>query len=142
MNTSSNNKVYKFAKRGIVRVEYVDNLFRFYGHKPDKEPIDVAAKDMIDLCSYSLTAKEKYDRAQADLAQNPHKETKELASFLISKEGKYETRLEVSTWDGKVWMWLKMLACDGPKRSYLPGIVAWSDLDAQMLKEFYFKCIS
>ena len=132
--------VYKFSQRGICRVEYIDNEFYFYGHKADKKPVIVQAKDMADLCAYYLTTKEKAERTYQDVLKNPNSVDEVVASCVISRVGNDEIRLEVQTYEKKVFTWLKLFCYSNGVRQPRSGQVLFNDVDPQTLKEFYLKC--
>jgi hypothetical protein len=142
METSTNEHVYKFSQRGICRVEYRNNEFYFYGHKPEKLPIIVQTKDMPDLCSYITTTKDKAERANRDLEKNPGSPDQVVASCIISRVGNDEIRLEVQTYQGKVFNWLKLFSYQNGVRMPRSGQVLFNDIDPTTLKEFYLKCVS
>jgi len=139
---SANKQVYKFSQRGICRVEYLNGAFHFFGHKPDKLPIIVQPKDMPDLCAYIVTTKEKADRTYQDILKNPGKPDETVASCIISRVGNDEIRLEVQTYQDKVFNWLKLFSYSNGIRQHRSGQVMFNDVDPQTLKEFYLKCVA
>ena len=136
----STNPVYKFSQRGICRVEYINGAFYFYGHKADKLPIVVQPRDMADLCAYINTTKEKADRTYQELLKKPDSPDETVASCIVSRVGNDEIRLEVQTYKGKVFSWLKLFCYSNGVRSPRSGQVIFNDVDPQTLKEFYLKC--
>ena len=140
MEQLKSKQVYKFSQRGICRVEYIDNEFHFYGHKADKKPVIVQAKDMADLCAYFLTTKEKAERTYQDVLKNPEYPNEVVASCVISRVGNDEIRLEVQTYDKKVFTWLKLFCYSNGVRQPRSGQVLFNDVDPQTLKDFYLKC--
>jgi hypothetical protein len=137
---STPQPVYKFSQRGICRVEYIDGEFYFFGHKKDKLPIIVKPRDMADLCAYIITTKEKADRTYQELLKNPEAPDETVASCIISRIGNDEIRLEVQTYKGKVFNWLKLYSHSNGVRTPRTGQVMFNDVDPQTLKEFYIKC--
>jgi hypothetical protein len=140
MEKSSQCPVYKFSQRGICRVEYKDRAFYFYGHKADKLPIIVQDKDMPDLCSYIVTTNEKAERTYQEIVKDPKYPDEVVASCIISRVGNDEIRLEVQTYDKKVFTWLKLFSHRNGQRQPRSGQVLFNDVDPQTLKEFYLKC--
>jgi hypothetical protein len=132
--------VYKFSQRGICRVEYIDNEFHFYGHKADKKAVIVQARDMPDLVAYFLTTKEKAERTYKEVQKNPQYPNEVVASCVISRVGNDEIRLEVQTYDKKVFTWLKLFCYSNGERQPRSGQVLFNDVDPQTLKEFYLSC--
>jgi hypothetical protein len=140
--TTSSNQVYKYAQRGKCRVEYVNKEFHFHGHLPDREPIIVQSKDMLNLCSYALTCKDQYERTKAELVTNPNMPDSCPASFEASRSGNEAIKIEVNTFKGKVTTWLRLYTYSGSAKGACLGCAMFSDADPQLLKDFYYKCVS
>jgi hypothetical protein len=138
--STSYKPVYKFSQRGICRVEFLDNEFYFFGHKPDKLPVIVQPKDMPDLCAYISTTKQKAENTFQELLKTPDMPDQTVESVVISKVGNDEIRLEVQTFEGKVFTWLKLFSYRNGERQPRQGQVLFNDIDAATLKEFYLKC--
>lgn len=135
-------QVLNFGQGTSCRVEYVNNVFNFYGLRPDKPCLPVQPKDMLVLSSFLLTATEKAARTRADLAQSAGFPDKVVATFPITTNGVIETVLDVQTYKGDVSIWLKTFKNVNGVRRGLPGWVMLNDLDGETLKGFYLKCFS
>ena len=139
MNTSSKPQLY-FSYMGKGRVLY-DKAFYFFGNKKDARPIFLQPDAMLNLCSFLLTTAERARRKQDEVSRNPQAPPEVLFSQVLTGNKEFEVRLELSTYEGKCWTWLKLFRFSDNTWKPCKGCVDLSNTDGDTLKEFYYKCI-
>ena len=137
MNTSSKPQLY-FSYSGQGKVLY-DKAFYFFGNKKDARPIFIQPDAMLNLCSFLLTTADRARQKQEDLARNPQAPPELLFSQVISGNKDFEVRLELNTYQGKCWTWLKLYRLTNYEWRPCKGCVDLSNVDGDTLKEFYYK---
>jgi hypothetical protein len=137
MDTSSKPQLY-FSYSGKGRVLY-DKAFYFFGNKKDARPIFVQPDTMLNLCSFLLTTAERARQKQEELAKNPQAPPELLFSQVLSRNKDYEVRLELNTYEGKCWTWLKLYRLINNEWKPCKGCVDLSNVNGDTLKEFYYK---
>jgi hypothetical protein len=137
MDTSSKPQLY-FSYSGKGKVLY-DKAFYFFGNKKDARPIFIQPDAMLNLCSFLLTTADRARQKQEEVARNPQAPSELLFSQVLSGNKDFEVRLELNTYEGKCWTWLKLYRLTNNEWRPCKGCVDLSNVDGDTLKEFYYK---
>ena len=154
METSKKQDVFSLSDSNESRIDFKQRKFRLFTHvvheNVDIKPIKLDKKDMLKLCNHLEPMQESAsDIDQGDEAdKTPDGDVK---SFVISKSGRFETRLILNVYDSKPIIWLRLfLDIDYQKpdkkakrsKKYVEkfhpckGGIILSDVDVDELKNF------